>query len=503
MRFGLHQWSRGLEVFLTALLLSAGSRGGAAPPAQVRFATFNASLNRATFGQLFTDLSAPGSAGAAQAKHIAEIIQRNAPDILLVNEFDWDPATDAQGRTVVELFHDNFLAVPQQAGLPALSYPWRFTAKPNTGFSPMDSNEDGVVTIADTGGVLVDFDNAGGSVTTPGTEAYGNDCFGFGEFRGKYGMVVYSRFPVQPAGVRTFRKFLWKDMPGALLPDDAATPAFPNDWYSPAELAVFRLSSKSHWDIPIDLGGGITVHFLCDHPTPPVFDFTEDRNGRRNHDEIRFWADYIDPALSTYHRDDAGIPGGLPAGARFFIAGDHNADPVKGESIGGAALQFTTHPLINNTFVPSAAAYSNNTTNTADFSPDLRVDYVLPSRAGFNILTGAVFWPVLPDLLAPLVTTANASDHKLVWLDVQPAPSIEEAVRSLTTKLESARIVLTFKAAPGYTYQLQESPVLTAGAWIDVPGAPVNLQPDLSASASVAVSVPGRRFFRIAASFAP
>ena len=59
-----------------------------------------------------------------------------------------------------------------------------------------------------------------------------------------------------------------------------------------AELDAVRLSSKSHWDLPIDIDGR-TVHFLVSHPTPPVFDGPEDRNGTRNHDEIRFWADYV------------------------------------------------------------------------------------------------------------------------------------------------------------------------------------------------------------------
>ena len=92
--------------------------------------------------------------------------------------------------------------------------------------------------------------------------------------------------------MRTFQQFLWKDMPGALLPDDPATPA-PADWYSPAELDMFRLSSKSHWDLPVRIGRRKTVHFLVSHPTPPTFDGAEDRNGTRNHDEIRFWADYV------------------------------------------------------------------------------------------------------------------------------------------------------------------------------------------------------------------
>ena len=91
-------------------------------------------------------------------------------------------------------------------------------------------------------------------------------------------------------------------MPGALLPDHPATSA-PADWYSPPELAAFRLSSKSHWDVPIKVGG-LRVHVLAAHPTPPVFDDPPafpagvDFNGRRNHDEIRFWADYVTAATT-------------------------------------------------------------------------------------------------------------------------------------------------------------------------------------------------------------
>ena len=241
-----------------ALLTGPPAATAAAPPARVRFATFNASLNRTALGQLFTDLVSPGAAttGVAQAKRIAEIIQRNAPDILLINEFDWDPQRDFRGRTVLDLFHDNYLAVSQN-GQTALSFPYRYTATPNTGFSPYDTNDDGVIDItppAPGTPAFLDFDNSGTAVTTPGSEAYGNDAFGFGEFRGKYGMAVYSRFPIDTLGVRRFRRLLWNAMPGARLPDNSSSPA-PADWYSPAELAVFRLSSKSHWDLPIDLGG--------------------------------------------------------------------------------------------------------------------------------------------------------------------------------------------------------------------------------------------------------
>ena len=81
--------------------------------------------------------------------------------------------------------------------------------------------------------------------------------------------------------------------------DDPATAA-PRDWYSPEELNVFRLSSKSHWDVPIRIGRK-TVHFLTSHPTPPVFDGPEDRNGTRNADEIRLFADYVTPGRGALH----------------------------------------------------------------------------------------------------------------------------------------------------------------------------------------------------------
>src|SRR6201991_5139634 len=70
---------------------------------QVRFATFNASLNRAAEGALVADLSTQDN---AQAKVIAEIVQRARPDVLLINEFDYDPRAAA-------LFRDNYLAVGQ------------------------------------------------------------------------------------------------------------------------------------------------------------------------------------------------------------------------------------------------------------------------------------------------------------------------------------------------------------------------------------------------------
>ena len=72
-----------------ALITPPAAAATPSPPGNtVRFATFNASLNRATAGQLqaatWRRLATPRPA------KVAEIIQRVRPDVLLVNEFDFD-----------------------------------------------------------------------------------------------------------------------------------------------------------------------------------------------------------------------------------------------------------------------------------------------------------------------------------------------------------------------------------------------------------------------------
>jgi hypothetical protein len=69
--------------------------------AQVRVASFNASLNRNAEGELVADLATPGN---AQAQTVAEIIQRVAPDLLLVNEFDY-----VRFGVATDLFRLNYL----------------------------------------------------------------------------------------------------------------------------------------------------------------------------------------------------------------------------------------------------------------------------------------------------------------------------------------------------------------------------------------------------------
>ena len=174
------------------------------------------------------------------------------------------------------------------------------------------------------------------------------------------------------------------------------------------------------------------MHFLVSHPTPPVFDGPEDRNGTRNHDEIRFWADYVrGPRTSGYIYDDAGEYGGLHPRDRFVIAGDQNADPLDGDSTAGAIQQLLGSPKVNTRRTPSSAGAVEASRqpgneghraparfDTADFSEppgNLRVDYVLPSRQ-LPITGSGVFWPTTADPRSSLV---DASDHRLVWVDVR------------------------------------------------------------------------------------
>ncbi|MEA5601281.1 phytase [Nostoc sp. UHCC 0252] len=379
----------------------------------IRFSQFNASLNRNTEGELVTDLSTPDN---PQAKAVAEIIQRNNPDVLLINEFDYSPEA-------VQLFKQNYLAVSQNGATP-VDYPYFYIAPSNTGIASG-----------------YDLNNNGTAVTTPGAAGYGDDAFGFGNFSGQYGMLLLSKYPIDTANIRTFQNFLWEDMPDALLPDDPTTPQ-PNDWYSEDELAVLRLSSKSHWDVPIQVNGE-TIHVLASHPTPPTFDGEEDRNGKRNHDEIRFWSDYITPGKGDYIYDDAGKTGGLAAGSDFVIMGDQNADPVDGDSYDNAIRQLLQNPNINTNVIPTSLGGSqqaelqgganvnqegNPSFDTADFADttpgNLRTDYVLPS-ADLQIANSGVFWPLNTDPTFSAVGTFPfpSSDHRLVFADVQTGPT--------------------------------------------------------------------------------
>ena len=390
-----------IAVFVMASLVSSGTVNSQSPSAgavktTVRFATFNISFHRKSEGALKKKLA---TGKGLNFSRIAEIIQRVNPDVILLNEFDYDEA----GQGVAD-FESKFLAVSQNEQSP-IKFKYRYIAPSNTGVaSGVDLNGDG-------------------EMGTP------NDAFGYGLFPGQYAMAVLSKFPIQADQVRTFQSFLWKDMPGAAWP---IVPETGKPFYSDDAVAVFRLSSKSHWDVPIDVDGK-TIHLLASHPTPPAFDGDEDRNGKRNHDEIRLFADYISNQCD-YLYDDNGKKGGLAEGSDFVIVGDQNADPNDGDSYQNAAKLLIDHPLVNSSFTPQStggAKYSkdqgglNDSQNgdpnqdTADFGDhsvgNLRIDYCLPSKT-LKISDSGVYWPAPEEEGADLV---KATDHRLVWIDIE------------------------------------------------------------------------------------
>jgi len=268
-----------------------------------------------------------------------------------------------------------------------------------------------------------------------------DDGWGYGAFPGQYGMAVYSRFPINPNSVRTFQLFRWSQMPNAQRPKlvDKAT-GQDRFFHSDEVWGKLRLSSKSHWDVPIEIGD-TTLHVIASHPTPPVFDGLEDRNGCRNHDEIRMIRDYVNGgANGEYLIDDKGKSGSLSQDDRFVVLGDLNSDPFDGSGISQGIIELLNSPRVSSSFVPSSEGaieasklqgkanqkHKGNAANdTGDFNDkepgNLRIDFVLPS-SNCRVIAGGVFWPTADQLRDIDPKLSDASDHHLVWMDIELSP---------------------------------------------------------------------------------
>lgn len=381
----------------TAILLTLGCPlllpvAAPAEPAQesIRVVTFNVwELGR----DKLDVVDEAGQGRDPQLRAAAEVVQRLRPDILLINEIDYDEAGEN-----ARLFESRYLAVPQAEGLEGLRFPHQVFEPTNTGVQSG-----------------FDFDNNG-------ERGDPEDAWGFGRYPGQYGMALYSRFPVDREGIRTFRLLRWITMPGHQMPYGGLGRP---EWYDGDEAAVFRLSSKSHWDVPIRIGD-TNVHVLASHPTPPSFDGPEDRNGRRNRDEIRLWADYLSAGdIGAWLVDDEGRAGGLRPGTAFVVMGDLNADPSQVEPPYStpAITQLLEHPRVRD---PAPASAGGSYMRRDGYAGDRaratshwgRIDYVLPS-ADLAVVGSGVFWPPPGDPLHHLVEgETRSSDHRAVWVDL-------------------------------------------------------------------------------------
>ncbi|MEO1293201.1 MAG: endonuclease/exonuclease/phosphatase family protein [Pseudomonadota bacterium] len=363
-------------------------------PRSTRIALFNANLARGEAGALIRELE---TADSPQVAAVAEIVQRVRPDILVLNELDHDP----QGRAM-SLFRSALTT--GRGGARGIDYPHTFSAPINTGLrSGHDLDGDG---------------------STHGPA----DAQGWGLFPGQFGMAVLSTARITHG--HSFRTLLWRDAPGAELPTQPNGSAF----YPDGAEDVLRLSSKSHWVLAT---GGLTL--LIAHPTPPVFDGPEDRNGLRNAAEIGLLTTLVDG--ETFVPDDRGELVQLPGKTPLVVVGDLNNDPLDGDGRHEAIASLLAHPRLRDPLQSSDGAMAASTTqgginnahlsdpryDTADWKDNgkntpgnLRVDYVLPSR-DLRITGSGVFWPTPEDPLHRLVGTGRpiiSSDHRLVWVDI-------------------------------------------------------------------------------------
>ncbi len=308
-----------------------------------------------------------------QVRAVAQVVALNAPDILVLQRVDYDLELRA-----LRALRDVLAQEGQE-------YPHLFALRPNTGMAT---------------GLDMDGD---GRVGEP------RDAQSYGEFSGQSGMAILSRYPLDADKARDFSPLLWRDLPGAILPEMDGQP-FP----SPEAQAIQRLSTVGHWVVPVRVGE-TDVDLMVFHASPPVFDGPEDRNGRRNHDELKFWQHYLDGEFG-------------PRPERpFVLIGDANLDPADSDGRREAISALLAddrlrdpRPVRTGQVVGDPGHRGDPHLDTVDWPAPgpgaLRVDYVLPS-ADLDVAGSGVYWPDEGTPDAEIMRAA--SRHRLVWVDLR------------------------------------------------------------------------------------
>lgn len=328
----------------------------------------NAALERDGPGLLLRDILRDDP----QVMAFATVVRRVSPDILVLQGVDYD-----HDQITLTALRDSIA----DHGGPRFTH--LFSRRPNTGMTTgldMDGN---------------------------GYLGQARDKQGYGRFAGQAGMAILSRYPFNIDGMQDFTALKWKDIPGTLLPRSNGGP-FP----SPAAQTAQRLSSVAHWVVPVAVSNQKSLHILTFHATPPVFDGPEDRNGRRNHDEIRFWQLYLDGHF------------GQPPQGQFVLVGDANVDPTDGEGRKEGIQNLLADPRLQD---PKPKRPASRTTGPLDTDrldtvawPDdgpgqLRVQYILPS-IGLDVENAGVHWP--PGDAPEAADAGAAGPHRMVWVDL-------------------------------------------------------------------------------------
>ncbi|MFA0001482.1 endonuclease/exonuclease/phosphatase family protein [Vibrio lentus] len=438
------------------LLTGCGSETEYIPQEQIKLATYNLSFDRNTFRDLVTEMQIEPNEQARlvtdylnnrlngaekekaskviQIRNVAAIIQKNRPDILMMAEFNNDGTGEDKAALIG--FQKNYLSIGQsidgaggEANLEPILYPYFESYSTNTGLL----NE-----------FSFDLDNDGNFGTMPG------DAWGFGLYHGQYAFALMSKYKIDTENTRTFQKFKWKDLEGAVIPtitlcDDSSK--YPtgmgcnDEWYTQEEWEEVRLSSKNHVDAPILIptkNGTQTVHLLMSHPTPPAFDVG--KNIAQNAAEVEFWHHYIKNKSFIY--DDTGKLGGLEPGQHFVMMGDQNLDPVDGDGISTVMQNLHNDYLVNQevthgSLYPTSYGAAEHAVDKSSSHPQpnritstfgLAVDYALPS-ATLNIVDSGVYWPASYEEGRMLFNDPRvgnygngkdiSSDHRMIWIKTQ------------------------------------------------------------------------------------
>lgn len=342
--------------------------------------------------------------GTARVKLIAQVIQRMRPNVIMLTGIVRDeaggPGVEGEGGGLnAARFVESYLAVPQAEGLVPMRYV-AFMPRTNSGMaSGLDLDASGRVEKT-----WVDERTAGLF------SGYSGDAWGPGRYPGERGIAVLvdARLLLMEAAARTFRLMPWDYMPDAALPKAGEAGALGAE-----ERKQVRLSSSTHVDVPITLPNGAEVHILGCSPievsatTPPLL-------ARRQHDEVRFWADYVDG--QSYIVDDAGVGGGLRGTDQserpsFVIVGPLGSDaedPASVKNPVGATLFAAAR--INSEIVPKGKDGS-----AATSSDGRRLEYVLPST-DLGIVAAGVWRGDVTD--GEGRTVKAPGERWPVWMDV-------------------------------------------------------------------------------------
>lgn len=253
-----------------------------------------------------------------QVTGVIETVVSHAPDVLILQSFDYDAQNAA-----LSAFQD----LLTRGGV---HLPFVYAPQSNTGLPT---------------GVDIDGD---------GRKNGPRDAQGYGRFPGEASIAILSRYPIITNAVQTYTDALWSKA----APETDLTPLLPTN-----AISIQRLPSVAAVAVPIEKGG-TRFWILTHHATPPVFDGPEDRNGFRNADENRFW-------LSLRE-------GGFPS-EPYVLAAQMNIDPLRGEGHHHVISEILASPEFADPFAHWPAEDNHTVIYQPPGPGKLRVSYVLPS----------------------------------------------------------------------------------------------------------------------------